>query len=261
MPSQTITPRDWLWIRGFMLLTLCLMLFSSTTALANLWKIINPGVAYMDLQTKLLTPWSHVHVFRIDLTENQMELWLAKTLFKKNATVEDFAVKTNALLAINGGFFDKNDHPLGLRISHQEQQSPLKNISWWGVFYNKENKPYLSSLQHYHPESDIDFAIQSGPRLLVHGRIPPLKPGLAERSALGITPEGQVIIVVTENAPMTTTTLAKFLQHPPLACRDAINLDGGSSSQLYANMKGFKLNVPGFAPVSDAIIIKSRRNS
>jgi len=57
---------------------------------------------------------------------------------------------------------------------------------------------------------------------------------------------------------MTTEELARLLKASPLNCTDAINLDGGSSSQLYAHINSFHLNVHGFSNVSDAIVVKKR---
>lgn len=235
---------------------LLFLLFSSPSAIADTWRELTPGIEYLDLGSTLLTPWSHVHVFRIDLKKNQLDLVMANFLSQQHASVDEFAHYSKALLTINGGFFDHNHRPLGLRIGNQQQYSPLKRISWWGVFYIKDQKPYLSGLRNYKSNEDIDFAVQSGPRLLVHGRIPALKPGRAERSALGISPDGRVIILVTENAPMTTTALAELFRSPPLNCKEALNLDGGSSSQLYADIGSLKLNVHGYSNVSDAIVVK-----
>ncbi|MCK1862756.1 hypothetical protein MXD99_15265, partial [Legionella pneumophila] len=39
-----------------------------------------PGIEYQDLEGGLLNPWSHIHVFRIDLNKNQMALVTAKNL-------------------------------------------------------------------------------------------------------------------------------------------------------------------------------------
>jgi uncharacterized protein YigE (DUF2233 family) len=235
---------------------LLFLLFSSPSAIADTWRELTPGIEYLDLGSTLLTPWSHVHVFRIDLKKNQLDLVMANFLSQQHASVDEFARYSKALLTINGGFFDHNHRPLGLRIGNQQQYSPLKRISWWGVFYIKDQKPYLSGLRNYKSNENIDFAVQSGPRLLVHGRIPTLKPGRAERSALGISPDGRVIILVTENAPMTTTALAELFRSPPLNCKEALNLDGGSSSQLYADIGSLKLNVHGYSNVSDAIVVK-----
>jgi uncharacterized protein YigE (DUF2233 family) len=238
---------------------LLLLLFSALPAEASEWKEIAPGLEYVDLGANLLTPWSHIHAFRIDLNKNQLNLVMAKALSQKHASVEEFAHHSNALLAINGGFFDHNYHSLGLRIGNQQQYSPLKRISWWGVFYTKNHRPYLSSLRKYSGDQQIDFAVQSGPRLLVNGHIPALKIGNAERSALGITPDRRVIILVTEGNPLTTTALAELMQSPPLNCSDALNLDGGSSSQLVAQTGSFNINVHGFSNVSDAIVVQPRK--
>lgn len=239
------------------ILPLVLMLLTTQT-FANQWRELAPGIEYRDLNANLLIPWSHIHTFRIDLKKNKLDLITASDLSLHNASIDAFAHHSNALIAINGGFFDHNFHPLGLRISSQRKHSPLKRISWWGVFSIKNQKPHISSVRQYSGDYDIDFAVQSGPRLLVNGKIPPLKTGYAERTALGITPDGQVIILVTNNSPMTTTALAQLLKSSPLNCVDALNLDGGSSSQLSAHMGLFQINVHGFSNVSDAIVVKRR---
>ena len=220
------------------------------------WQKLSAGIEYQDLAGSILAPWSHIYVFRIDLNKNKLGIVKAKNLGLKNASVNQFAAHSKALISINGGFFDHAFNPLGLRINNKTIENPLKRISWWGIFFIKNNKAYMSSLNHFDSDNEIDFAIQSGPRLLIKRKIPSLKPGIADRSALGITEEGKIILLVTTNAAMTTTKLAHVLRAPPLSCTDALNLDGGSSSQLYAHMSSFLLNVHGYSHVSDAIIVK-----
>lgn len=227
-------------------------------AFANSWLKLAPGIEYQDLSSTLFTRWSHIHVFRINLSENQINLIMAGDLSHKQASAHEFARHSHALIAINGGFFDKDYHPLGLRISNQHQHNPLKKISWWGIFYIKNKTAHLSSLEAYKNDLNVDFAVQTGPRLLVNGKILSLKPGFAERSALGITPDGRVIILVTENTPMSTTSLASLLKTPPLNCIDALNLDGGSSSQLYAHFGTIKINAPSYSNVTDGIVVRAR---
>lgn len=222
------------------------------------WRKLSAGIEYQDLSGGILSPWAHIYAFRIDLNKNKLALINAKKLSLKNASADQFAEHSKALLSINGGFFDHEFNPLGLRINNKKLINPLKRISWWGIFYVKNNTANISSLNRFSHDSDIDFAIQSGPRLLIKGKIPSLKPGIADRSALGITADGRVIILVSTNTAMTTNKLAQLLKSPPLSCIDAINLDGGSSSQLYAHIGSFLLNVHGFSNVSDAIIVKKR---
>ncbi|RUR13066.1 phosphodiester glycosidase family protein [Legionella sp. km772] len=256
MSFQTkVNPKNTMYFLRIIFLFLCFMLSQSAYCSEN-WQKLTSGIEYQDLEGGILTPWSHIYAFRIDLSKNKLALVTAKSLNMKNASADQFAQHSKALLSVNGGFFDPDFKPLGLRITNKKLKNPLKGISWWGVFYVKNNKPYISNPKHFYQDEQIDFAIQSGPRLLIRGRVPSLKQGIADRSALGITSDGKVIIVVSTNAAMTTEELARLLKAPPLNCTDAINLDGGSSSQLYAHIKSFQLNVHGFSNVSDAIVVK-----
>jgi uncharacterized protein YigE (DUF2233 family) len=248
--------------RKFNVLTLMLFIISCLLSLnaytGNYWRHLAPGIEFQDLQGGIITPWSHIYVFRIDLKYNTLGLVSAKQLGLKHASTDQFAERSNALISSNGGFFDQNFRPLGLRISNHRQHNPLKRISWWGVFYIKNNYPYISSLRNFRSDDDMSFAVQSGPRLIVKGNIPSLKLGSADRSALGITQDGKVILLVSTNAAMSTRELAQLMKSSPLYCTDAINLDGGSSSQIYAHIGSFLLNVHGYSNVSDAIVVNKR---
>jgi uncharacterized protein YigE (DUF2233 family) len=105
--------------------------------------------------------------------------------------------------------------------------------------------------------------VQSGPRLLVDGQIPKqLRPGVANRSALGIRRNGQVVILATQNISLSTLELAQIMQRSEpengLACWQALNLDGGSSTQLYAKVNDFMLSIPSFMPVADVVVVMPR---
>lgn len=222
------------------------------------WRPLAPGIDYQDVINNQFTPWSHIHTFKINLKQNTLSLTTAKEINHDFASADDYGKMSHALIAINGGFFDKNYQPLGLRIRRHQLISPFKAISWWGIFYTLHNEATITNPKQFRLSQEIDFGIQSGPRLIVNGKIPTLKEGRAERSALGITRRGHVIILVTEHAAMSTTELAKLMKAPPLNCLNAINLDGGSSSQLYANIDNFHLNVHGFSNVSDSIIVQAK---
>ncbi len=57
---------------------------------------------------------------------------------------------------------------------------------------------------------------------------------------------------------MSTTELAQLMKAEPLNCDNALNLDGGSSSQLHAHLNSFQLDVHGFSNVSDAVIVTAK---
>ena len=183
---------------------------------AQTWQKITPGIEYLDLNSKAISKWSHIHVFRIDLHYQQLSLVLAKDLPSHYGSAESFNHHSRALIALNGGFFNPQRNPIGLRISDHQLLNPLKMISWWGVFSINNHGASITAPYDFHPKKGTDFAIQTGPRLLIDGRVPSLKPGFANRTALGINDQGQVIIVVTENMPITTTELAVVMKKNPL---------------------------------------------
>lgn len=240
--------------------TILTFVFANLVSLsyASNWQPLTKGLEYQDIGANFLTPWAHIHVFRISLDQYQIQLFSAKEISQRFATIDALAEKSDALIAINGGFFDHTYHPLGLRVSQKQELNPIKRISWWGIFTIKDNIPHISSLKKFHYDNTIDFAIQSGPRLIINRHIPHLKPGIAERSAIGITKNNKIILLVTDNAMITTNELANLMLSPPLNCSNALNLDGGSSSQLVSNIGKHHLIVHGLSKLSDAVIVRKK---
>lgn len=264
--NNKITNICWLMLKQinsiklfFLKLSIYTLLFFHYPISASDWQRLAPGIEYKDLNHHSFAIWSHLHVFRINLKKNELSLITAADLSLKNASVDTYAEYSKALLSVNGGFFDSDYRPLGLRINKKQLKNPCKFITWWSIFYTQSHKPHLVTVNKFHKNDNIDFAIQSGPRLIINNHIPRLRPGRAERTALGITRDGKVIILMTEHLPLSTTELAQYMLTPPLNCQDALNLDGGSSSQLYAAINFFKLEVHGFSNISDAIIVTARK--
>lgn len=241
-------------LRQIKILILIFCIFPTANIFANSWRMLKPGLEYIDLSQTSLIPWGHIHAFRIDLARYSLNLVSSHELSQPNATVEQFVHQTHGLLAVNGGFFDQAYHSIGLRIQQKQKINPYKPISWWSIFWIKNHVPHITKKPL--PDANVDFAIQAGPRLIINGKIPHLKPGIADRTALGFTRHQRVIVLTTHNTLITTTELAHILKSPPLNCIQALNLDGGSSTQLYAHIGLFHLNEPGFSNVSDAIVIK-----
>ncbi len=240
-------------------LVLTMAWYRPAIAQATKWRTLAKGLEYTKIYPMSVPLYGVVHAFRINLRYYNLDLALASDQNKKIALVESLVNANHAIIGINGGFFNPKLKPLGLRIKNGTIRNPIKSISWWGVFYISKNRPHIVSQRAYRPSRHIHFAIQSGPRLIINGRIPSLKAGLDVRSALGITGEGRVVLVATQNLPITTTQLAKLMRKPiskgGLGCIDALNLDGGSSTQLYAKINDFMLYVPGFTPVADAVLV------
>ncbi|NBX84426.1 MAG: phosphodiester glycosidase family protein [Gammaproteobacteria bacterium] len=231
-------------------------IFSSTVQ-AN-WRLLQPGISYQDIAPIYINDWSHIHVFRINPEFYKLSLIQHQGLEHRFPSIENYAAHAKAPLAINGGFFDDNLHPLGLRISDYRQLNGFRNISWWSIFYIQNKKPHIQSARQFQMNKNIEFAVQSGPRLLIDHHIPKLRPGYAERTALCILPNHEIAIVITQYYPVNLKQLARILQAAPLNCEQAMNLDGGSSTQFFAKFPQLFLHMPGLVSVSDAITVIPR---
>jgi exopolysaccharide biosynthesis protein len=218
------------------------------------WQHLAPGLDY----TVLNLDTGKLHAFKIDLKENRLAILSPP----QPSMIKDMVTDAHALLAVNGGFFTPTGKPLGLRINDGKILSPSKPISWWGIFSLHNNTPALSSFKDFTLSNDIDFAIQAGPRLLIHNTIPHLKEGVGNRTAIGYNQDNDIIIVVSEDAQLTTLQLAEILgrseKHGGLGCLYALNLDGGSSSQAYVDVGDFVLDVPSFRTVADGVAVYPR---
>lgn len=238
--------------------TLLATLATITTHAKTQWQTLEPGLDYSDISISGATGAGKLHAFRIDPARYDINLVQAQDFHKSSTSIYQLAHYSDSLVAINGGFFNPDFSPLGLRIQNGKVVNPVKNISWWGIFMIKNHHPEIIPLKQFNMNASIQFAVQAGPRLLVNGDIPHLKPGTDERSALCITKHGKVIIAATENTPVTTTELATILKSNDLDCYNALNLDGGSSTQLYAHSGDFSLSVFSFANIADAVVVKRR---
>ena len=225
------------------------------------WQQLSPGLEYTRTTPQAANPWGNLHVFRFDLKKFTLHVALAKNFHQLTAKIKHFVEKSQALLGTNGGFFTTDFKPIGLRINNGEIINNLRKISWSGIFYvtSRPQQARIVSFRDFKIQPKINFAIQSGPRLIIDNQIPTLKPGIAARTALGITQDGKIILAVTEHAPMSTYQLAQLLQRKErqggFNCKNALNLDGGSSTQLYAHLANFSLTVPSFANITDAVLI------
>lgn len=221
------------------------------------WQTLAPG---LDERTVFADPdndFKKLELFRVNLKDYYLEVIPAKSLGLNAVRAQDVLERTPAVLAMNGGFFSPEKNSLGLRVKNGMPLNPLRRISWWSIFYiTFAQEVGVLSLPAYRGPSPYRFAIQAGPRLLRNGEIVGgLKNDLAERTAICSTKKGEVILAVTQNWMISTEALAKLLQKPDVACYNAMNLDGGSSSQLYAQIAGLTFNISNFNAVSDVVAV------
>lgn len=223
------------------------LLHAPQTVWAHDWKTIHTGVQYgrirVDHGNRALT----LHVLKI----NPEQVVIKPIMNRDTLTAKQMARQNGALAVINANFFDIQEKPLGLIVIDGKERHAKKDISWWGVFCLKKGRASVLHSSNYRKDL-CEQAVQAGPRLVINGWIPKLKEEVSRKTAVGVTRRNEVIFVVSsENIPITV--LAEVFKRPEylggLECLNALNLDGGTSSQLYTQTRGLTVGLPNFIAV------------
>lgn len=158
----------------------------------------------------------------------------------------DAAARGETLVfAMNAGMYAGDFSPVGLFVEGGETLHAANTASGPGNFHMKPNGVFwidgaragVSETGRFlKSRARPAYATQSGPMLLVGGRINPRihESGVSEkyRNGVGVA-DGHVVRFAISNQPVTFHAFAKLFRDR-LKCPDALFLDGGSASALYA---------------------------
>jgi hypothetical protein len=215
---------------------------------------VAPGISHASFEVRPPDgePFSG-HAFQIDLGDAELRLVPAGGASSRQ-TVEQIAAPFPAVVAVNASFFDKEGRAMGLAVGEGGVLATGKLKSWGALVVSGTDTRIV--LGSGIPDRLADQLIVQGiPRLVIGGRVPGLKPQLAERTAV-CAGAGRVVIVVATQAE--TTAFARFLAEPSekagLGCSDALNLDGGPSTQLVVRLPAFTLSMRGGSAVPNALV-------
>ncbi len=143
--------------------------------------------------------------------------------------------------ALNGGMFDEAGAPIGLMIEDSREVHAINRREGGGNFHLAPNgvllvhangRAEVVSSDAYKPAPDIAFATQSGPMLVIDGRLHPKfdADGTSRyvRNAVGIAADGTPLFVITTDV-VSFGKLARFFRDR-LKVKNALYLDGSVSS-------------------------------
>ena len=146
--------------------------------------------------------------------------------------------------AMNAGMFDDKLHPIGLYVERGQMLKKLNRRNGFGnfhlkpngVFFIEDGKAAVMDTESF-AKSGVkpDFATQSGPMLVINGKIHPkfsvTGTSAKVRNGVGVTPSGEVVFALSETA-VTFHQFASFFRDG-LGTPNALFLDGTISS-LYS---------------------------
>ncbi|MBW0002184.1 MAG: phosphodiester glycosidase family protein [Hyphomicrobiales bacterium] len=208
-------------------------------------------------------------VCTVDLAQYALRMFLQDSEGKPYgslARLADSPEGHNIVFAMNGGMYGTDRMPVGLYVENGRMIKAANTASGSGNFHLKpngifyasgENAGVIETGRYLAARPHAEIATQSGPMLVIDGRI---HPGFSQDSAsrklrngVGVR-DGRIVLFAISDSPVTFMEFAHLFKDA-LGCRDALFLDGSVSS-LYAPSLG---RLDGFAPVGPIIGAAERR--
>ena len=163
------------------------------------------------------------------------------------------------LCGVNGGYFDTEFKPIGLRITEAKTFSPLRRARLiTGILLQSDRGIDVIRASEFSRSKKIIAAIQSGPFLVeASKRIRGLNDSQrARRTFAAIASNDRALLGVCSEVSLAE--LANILATAPVAAdckiRRAMNLDGGSSTAFwFARENGSAFSIPSLKPVRDFV--------
>lgn len=231
------------------------------------FETVAPGVEYREVRLEEPRPLL-VSQVRCDPQKVRFSLLLASDLKGKSKTARaDQMLRAFGLTAvINCSYFDERDSLLGYheRLGHVLVPQLARGGVFGGLFYWDGKRAGLKSRDESRPR-DVPVLFQAGPRLVWEGQpVAGLEATrLAARSGISIDRQGRVTLFAL--GPMSAVTLAELpdllrrpIERGGTGAWRALNLDGGSSTQLGLATEKRKASLPGLSPVPAFLGVTSR---
>jgi exopolysaccharide biosynthesis protein len=176
-------------------------------------------------------------------------------------TMNEWMRETGARAIINGGYFDENNQPTGLLISNgQVVGSSYKGFGGM-LAVDKQGNVSLRSLseQPYDPDTEqLQQATQSSPMLMIGGKRTHFSANSTSqrRSVVATDTRGRLLLIISPGQAFTLDQMANLLASSDLSIKDALNLDGGTSTGLYVNAGNQRVSIDPLTPLPIVIIAK-----
>jgi exopolysaccharide biosynthesis protein len=162
---------------------------------------------------------------------------------------------------VNGGYFDTEFKPIGLRVADGSTFSPIRRARLiTGILLQSDRGIDIVRVGEFSRTKKIIAAVQSGPFLVEENkRIRGLNDSqLARRTFAGTATNDRVFLGVCSDVSLAE--LANILATAPIVAdskiRRAMNLDGGSSSAFwFAREDGSAFSISGRKTVRDFVAV------
>lgn len=151
-------------------------------------------------------------------------------------------IKKPPLMLMNGGMYHDDLSPVGLYVEAGRKFSNVSTKGGWGnfhllpngIFWGVDGKLGVTETKKFiRQKQKVDFATQSGPMLVIDGRLHPrfLENSQSQkiRNGVGVSKDGKRIYFAISRRPVTFWQFGKLFQ-TKLKAHNALFLDGTVSA-------------------------------
>lgn len=249
-----------------LLQSVLLLLALAATAHGEDWTIVSansePGRASVVHRHVVLESAANKQI-AADLAIFSMKSCTLRVIQNENgaAALGDMMKAEQCLAGVNGGYFNDEFAPIGLRIVNGQMIAPLQRAQLiTGVLVASSRGVQIVRAREFSQHQKIVAAIQCGP-FLVDGsrRVPGLNALQRARRTFAATgPNGRALLAICSE--ISLADLATVLATTPIAgdskIERALNFDGGSSSAFwFARENGSVFSIPERKPVRDFVAL------
>ncbi len=213
----------------------------SKSIIISLVGIVLVAALFFVLQTKHGRNDKNIISFIVDPTKQNLQFYWKNDINNNFGSIENFRLwlkkdKKNLVFATNGGMYNQNNSPQGLYIENNKILSSLDTLSGNGNFYLKPNGifyitqnkfPIICNTNNFTNDGNIKFATQSGPMLVIDGKIHPAfikgSTSVNIRNGVGILPDNSILFAMSKKE-ISFYDFANYFKK--LGCKNALYLDG-----------------------------------
>lgn len=228
------------------------------------WVTLSPGFAMRRLS--IAGTGMTVHAWMVDPKHNAIAV--VEQTRPEGSTTAEFRAEHKALLAINGGFFEKDQNgaltPSGLLVVNGERRHAYHKKAGSGALLVSGDEVTLDWSKSVGAGQAWTHALQVGPMVVDPGGTNGIRSNdntRVDRSAVCLA-DGRLIFIVIDGG-MSLFELGQVLSESDLkggfGCERALNLDGGPSTQASFENAGQRAEVTGDWPVQNGIVVMRRK--
>lgn len=231
-----------------------ILLLTSVTVWAQPFQTLQEGVEYRKVQLKTQQGSCSMHQLRFRPQKARLKVLTAEPAAFIGQFMKD------CFFAVNASYFDQERRPLGyLKDGKVFNSSVATGGAFGGIFVvdSAETARLLTpSTFPPHQRARARLALQAGPRLVVRGeRVSGIHATkAAARTGVAVDRAGRITVfamghgegVGLEKLPYL---LVRPVEQGGLGAWDALNLDGGSSTQMVLSHPKAKAAIPALVPV------------